>query len=110
MEVDGVGNGDEVLEEFRGHIFGSGIIAGQLKGDREHCRAVEGHPGSAIGLAQATTARQRLRSIEHADVIQSEKAACKQVSAFDILPVYPPGKIDDQFLKTAGKEKPVPLP
>jgi hypothetical protein len=42
--------------------------------------------------------RQR-RAVEHANVVQPEKAAREDVLPLRILPVHPPGKIQEQLVK-----------
>ena len=42
---------------------------------------------------------KRLAAVEDADVVQTEKAALKDVSSLGILAIHPPGEIQQQFLK-----------
>ena len=42
---------------------------------------------------------KRLAAVEDADIVETEKAALKNVSALGILAVHPPGEIQQQFLK-----------
>ncbi len=58
--VHGVGDGHEVLEELRGHVFVGRIFLGQLQRHGEHRDAVKRHPGRAVGLLQAAAVGQRL--------------------------------------------------
>ena len=44
------------------------------------------------------------RAVEHADIVEAEKAALKDVLAFDVLPVHPPREIDQQLVKHAHQK------
>src|SRR5438105_980958 len=46
-------------------------------------------------------------TVEDADVVQPEKAAGKQVFAFDVLAVDPPGEIDEEFVENPRQEQAV---
>ena len=47
---------------------------------------------------------KRLAAVEDADVVQTEKAALKDVSSLGILAIHPPGEIQQQFLKNPLKK------
>ena len=99
-----VRNRHEMLEKFRRHVFIRRVSFGKFERDGQHRRAIKGHPRSAIGLFQVAARGQRFRAIEHADVVQTEEAARKNVFAFDILAIHPPRKIQQQLLKNARQE------
>jgi hypothetical protein len=51
--VHRVGDGDEVLEELRGDVLVGGVLGlASSSAMAEHRRAVEGHPGGAVGLLE----------------------------------------------------------
>ena len=50
------------------------------------------------------SSRKRLAAVEDADVVQTEKAALKDVSSLGILAIHPPGEIQQQFLKNPLKK------
>ncbi len=50
--VDGVGDIDEVLEEFGGYVLVSGLCLGELQRHRQHVEAEHAHPGGTVGLLQ----------------------------------------------------------
>ena len=79
--VHRVGDVDEVLEELRRHVLVGRLGLGELERHREHRRAEEGHPRRAVGLLEVAARRQRLRAIEHADVVEAEEAAGEEVVA-----------------------------
>ena len=88
----------------------AGIVVGQFDGHREHHQAVRRHPRGAVGLQQQHARRQRLRAIEQADVVHSQKPAAEQIAAGVIFAIHPPGEIDQQFLKAAGEKQAIALP
>src|SRR2546425_1141401 len=45
-----------------------------------------------------------MAAVEHCDVVQTKKPALKNVIAFVVDFVYPPGKIDEQFMKAPFEE------
>ena len=107
--IDGISDGDEVLEEFRRHIFRGRVIAGQFQRHREHGIAEESHPGRSIGLFELAAVGQRFGAVEHADVVEPEEAAAEDVVALRVLAVDPPGEIDDELLERARQESAVAL-
>ena len=44
---------------------------------------------------------ERLRAIEHADVVEAQKAALENVPSFRVLAIHPPGEIQQQLVKHA---------
>ena len=73
-----------MFEEFRGHILIGNVhfvaIPSELECDAQHGRAVESHPSSAIGLLERPAGRQRLRSVEHTNIIQPKEAAFEKLN------------------------------
>src|ERR1035438_2869702 len=109
MGIDRIGDGDEMLKEFRSHVLGRGIVLRQFQRDGKHGAAKEGHPRGAIRLFEASASGQRLRTVEDADIIQAKKAAAEDILAFRILAVDPPRKADYEFLERTREEDAVPL-
>jgi hypothetical protein len=105
--VHGVDDRDEVLEELRRQVLAGGVVAGELDRDRQHGGAVEGHPRGAVGLLEVAARRQRPRAVEDADVVEAEEAAAEEVLARDVLPVHPPGEVQEVLLEDAGEEEAV---
>ena len=102
--VHRVGDGHEMLEEFRGDVFVRRIFDCQFQRHRKHGRAVERHPGGAVRLFEVSAGRQRLRAIEHADVVEAQEAAGKQVLPLRVLAIHPPGEIHQQLVKRPLEE------
>src|SRR5262249_10843577 len=69
--IHGVGDADEMLKKLRSHVFVNWIGLSKLERHREHRQAIESHPRRAVGLLEKSTSRERLRAIEHTDVVES---------------------------------------
>src|SRR5256885_17251620 len=52
--------------------------------------------------------RKRPASIEDADVVEPEKSALKNVAAFLILAVHPPGEVQHELVKGPLEENAIP--
>ena len=103
--VDRVRDRDEMLEELGRDVLVRRVLAGQLQRHGEHGVAVEGHPRGAVGLLEVPPGRQRLRAVEHADVVEPQKAAGEQVPPVRVLPVDPPGEVEQQLVERALEEE-----
>ncbi len=101
------GDVDEVFPEFAGHVLIRRVLAGQLKSDAEHVQRVHCHPTCAVRLLDTAAARQRRAAVKHTDVVQTQKAALKDVHAFHVLAVDPPGEVQKQFVEHPGKKLPI---
>src|SRR3954453_4820261 len=55
------------------------------------------------------TGRQRRAAVENADIIQSKKAAFKEILAKAVLAIHPPAEVQHQFRKRPFKELNVPF-
>ena len=102
--VDRVGDVEEVLPEFAGHVFVGRIFAGQLHRDSEQVQAVHGHPTGAVGLLDVAASGKRRAAVEDADVVESEKSALKHIAALGVLAVHPPGEVQQQLVENALQE------
>src|SRR5215467_8279149 len=98
-----------MLEEFGRQVFVNRIGLGQFKRHGKHREAVETHPGGAVRLLQKSSGRQRLRSVEHTNVIEAEEATREKIVAFGVLAIHPPGKVEQQLLEHAFEKRSVPL-
>src|SRR4030095_7288656 len=87
----------EVLRELRCYVLVTWIMLGKLQVNLQQVLGKKTHPGCAVGLFQRTAGRQRRATVEDANVVQSQEAALENVVAFLILPVYPPGEIQQQL-------------
>src|SRR5437870_8555088 len=92
---------NEVLEELAGQIFIARVLACQFDRDLQHVQAVHSHPTGAVGLFDVTACRQRSRTIEDADVIQSQEATLENITAFGVLAIDPPREVQDDLLEYA---------
>ena len=63
------------------------------------------YPYGAVGLRQVPARRQLRAAVEDADIIQTEKAALKDVASRNIFAVHPPREIEQQLLENAFQER-----
>ena len=66
--------------------------------------AVHRHPGGAVRLVDVAAGRQRRAAVEHADIVEAEKAALEDVAALGVLAVHPPGEVQHQLVEHALQE------
>ena len=99
--VDGGGDVEEMLEKFGRDVLIDPVVLRQFQRDAHEVQAIHRHPARAVGLVDEAAGRQRLAAVEHADVVQAEKAALKNVPALRVLAVDPPGEIQQQLVKDA---------
>src|SRR5215468_6687746 len=90
-----------MLEEFARHVFVGGVLARELQRDGQHVEAVHAHPASCVRLLDVTAGRQRRASVEDADIVEAEEADLKNISAFGIFAIHPPGEVEQEFLEDA---------
>ena len=70
---------EEVLEELGGNVLIDVVVRRQFQRDPQEVERVHRHPRGAVGLVDITAGRQRLRAIEHADVVETEEPALEDV-------------------------------
>src|SRR5438045_9076025 len=99
-----------MLEELRGHVFVNRIGMCEFQRHGKHREAIESHPGGSVRLLEESASWQRLRTIEHADVIEPEETAGEKIVAFGVFAVHPPGEIEQQLLECAFKKSAITLP
>src|SRR3989442_9593756 len=75
------------------------MVQRQFKGDPQHARAIEPHPGSAISLLELPAGRQRPGAVEHSQVVNSEEPAAEDVATFRVLAIDPPGEVHQELVK-----------
>src|SRR5690348_2112899 len=96
-----------MFKEFGRHVFIFGLLASEFQGHGQHGEAIRGHPRRTIGLFQPYVAWQRPRTVEHADVVESEKSAGEDVVALNVFPIHPPGEVNEEFLEDAAQKNTV---
>src|SRR6202041_4183284 len=96
--------------EFAGHVFVSGILHCELNRHRQHVQAKHRHPARAVRLIDVVPRAERPRTVENADIVQTEKTAFENVAARGILTVHPPCEIYEQLVENAHEEISVRLP
>ncbi len=108
--VDCVRDVNEMLKKFTGYVFIGWFLACQFQRNRQHVQAIHPHPAGAVRLLEVASGRQRLRTVEHANVVEAQEAALKHIHPIRILAVHPPGKIQQEFVEHAFEEAAVGAP
>src|SRR5205823_13009625 len=98
-----------MFEELRGHVFVYRIGLREFQRHGKHGEAIKSHPRGAVRLLEKSAGRQRFRAVENADVIEPEETARKEVVAFGVFAVHPPGEVEQQLLEHAFKKRGVAL-
>src|SRR5271157_3582782 len=97
--VHGIGDPYEMLEEPESDFLVYRVVLGEDERNLQHGQAVERHPCRAVGLVEMSAGRQRRAAVKYADVIETEEATSKDVTAFRVLAINPPVKIQHQPLE-----------
>src|SRR5216683_5412918 len=88
-----------MLKEFRRDVFVNVILPRQLNCDPHEVEREHSHPARTVALLKMSAVRKLGVSIEHADVVEPEKAALKDVIALGVLAIHPPGEGDEHFVE-----------
>src|SRR6266404_4125962 len=88
-----------MLKEFRGDVFVNVILPRQLNCDPQEVERKHSHPARTVALLKTSAVRKLCASIEDADVVESEKAALKDIVALRVLAIHPPGEGDEHFVE-----------
>src|SRR4051794_8249304 len=97
-------NVDEMFPELARYVFIDIVLGREFQCDRQHVQTVGRHPARPIRLLDRAARRKRSASIEHADVVETEKSTLKDILPVEILAVHPPGEIQQQLLKHTRQE------
>ena len=105
--VQGGADAGEMLQELQYQILPWLLLrlAGPVQHgrDRAQRQRVGAHPAGGIGLFQGVAGGQ-VGTVDRADVVQAEEAALEHVVAVGVLPVHPPGEVDQQLGEDPGQE------
>src|SRR5437868_12857385 len=94
-----------MLEELGRHVFVGGVPFAENDGDLQHVQAVQGHPRGTVGLLQSTGHRERRRSVDRADVVETEESALEDIVSLVVLAIDPPSEVQQQLLKDAFEKE-----
>ena len=104
LAVQGSADAREMLEELQHQVLRLAAAGpAQGTGDGGHGQRVGAHPAGGVGLLQGVAGRQ-VGAVDRADVVQAEEAALEQVVALGVLPVHPPGEVDQELVEDPGQE------
>ena len=102
--VHGRGDVVEVLGELYDHVLVGGVVEGEFEREFQHVLTEKRHPRRAVRLLQVAAGRKRSAAVEHADVIEAEKASLEYVLAEAVLAVHPPGVVQQELPERRPKE------
>ena len=102
--VHGRADPQEMLGELEHQVVVAGILGCELDGDLEHVLAEHRHPRGAVGLLEVTAGGERGAAVEDADVVEAEEAAFEHVHPKAVLPIHPPGEVDEELAEGALEE------
>src|ERR1700736_6462054 len=88
-----------MLEKFGRDIFVNVILARELDRDSHQVQGKHSHPAGAVALLEMSAIVKNRAAIEHADVVETEKAALENIISLGVLAVYPPGERDEHFVE-----------
>ncbi len=100
---------EELVEDLDGDVFVVRIVVRQLERDQRHVEREHRHPAGGVGLLQAEARRQRMRAVEHRDIVEPQEAALEDIVALGVLAVDPPGVVEQQLVEDAQQEVTVGL-
>src|SRR5215472_802423 len=72
--IHGVRDPKEMLQETQGDVLIDGVVLGQNQCDLHHALTVECHPSRAVGLIQVTPCGELSATVEHPNIVQTEKS------------------------------------
>src|SRR5437867_6222122 len=88
-----------MLEKFRRDIFVNVIFARELDRDSHQIQTKHSHPAGAVALLEMGAVGKLRVAIEHANVVETEKAALKNILSLGVFAVHPPGERDQHFVE-----------
>ncbi len=95
---------EEMLEELGRDVLVAGVVLRELYGYREHVEAVHAHPACAVRLLEYHARRELGVPVEYAYVVEPEEPSLEYVLPLGVLPVDPPGEIEEELLKDPLQE------
>jgi hypothetical protein len=84
----------KLFEKLGGGIFKGVVFNRDLQSHNEHDQSIHAHPCSAVRLFQEYLALQLRTPVEYPDIIKTKKPPFKHIVSVRVLPVKPPGEID----------------
>ena len=102
--VHGGGDVVEVLDELHDHVLVGRVLGRDLRGELQHVLAEERHPRRAVRLLQVAAGGERRAPVEDADVVEAEEAPLEHVLAEAVLPVHPPGEVEEELVEGRSEE------
>src|SRR3979411_1922372 len=88
-----------MFKELRRDIFVNMIFSRELDRHSHQVQAEHSHPTGAVALFEMGAVVKNRVAIEHADIVESEKAALENIFPLGVLAIHPPGKGDQHFVE-----------
>ena len=101
------GDAEEVLEKLGRDIFVNVVLSRELNRDPHQVQREHSHPAGAVALLEMRAVGEHLVAIEHADIVQPQKAALKNIFSLRVLAVHPPGERDQHFVEDRFQKRAV---
>ena len=97
--VDGGGDAQKVFQKFRRDVLIDLVVLREFERDAQQVHAKHRHPARAVGLVDEAAGRQRRTAVKHADIVEAEKTALKNIPSLRVLAVHPPSEIQQQLVE-----------
>ena len=97
--VDRGGNAQEMFKKLGRDVLIHFIVPGEFQRNAQQVGTIHCHPAGAIRLVDEAAGGQRRTAVEHADVVQPQKAALKDIASLGVLAVHPPGEVQQQLVE-----------
>jgi len=77
---------------------------GQFEGHIQHIETEESHPCGPVCLAEGAPIRNGLRAIKRTNIVESKESTLKDILTVAVLPVHPPGEVEEKLLEHPFQE------
>src|SRR5437667_9747532 len=88
-----------MFEKLSRDVFVNVIFRSELDRDPHQVQTKHSHPTRAVALLEMAAIVENFVAVEHANVVEPEKAALKNILPLGVLAVDPPGEGDQHFVE-----------
>src|SRR5665647_1071962 len=89
----------KMLKKFSGCILKCVVNHSDFQCHIHHIKRIHSHPACPVSLFEVMATRHLNTTVKNSNVIEPEKPSLENIIATGILPVDPPGKIDNKLMK-----------
>ncbi len=104
-QKDGVAISAPQIGETKQLFVIGGIVFGEFECDVHQVQAIHPHPTGCVRLFQYCAAGKKGTAIKDADIIEAQESAFKDIIAFSVFAINPPGEIQQQLVKNAFEKR-----